>query len=110
MTNVDFEKATEGAKRGDFCYMDPPYWPASATSDFTAYQKEPFGPKEQERLCDVALRLKTKGVRVLLSNADVAPVRKLYASGAFEMIRVEARRNVNSKATKRGNVGELLIW
>jgi DNA adenine methylase len=109
-TRIDFEAAVKRAKRGDFVYFDPPYWPASATSDFTAYNKEPFGPAEQERLRDVALRLKRIGVKVLLSNADVAPIRKLYSRKEFELIRVEARRSVNSKGGKRGAVGELLIW
>lgn len=93
---------------GDFVYFDPPYWPVSASSDFTAYTKEPFGPAEQERLRDLALDLKRRDVRVLLSNADVEPVRKLYAKG-FTVERVEARRAINSDASKRGSVGELLI-
>ncbi len=96
------------AKEGDFIYFDCPYWPVSASSDFTAYTKEPFGPAEQERLRDLALRLKKRGCRVLLSNADVPPVRALYAKG-FTIERVEARRAINSDASKRGNVGELLI-
>ena len=97
------------ALRGDFWYADPPYWPVSATADFTSYTKGGFGPAEQERLRDLALKLKKKGVVVLLSNADVEPVRKLYAKG-FELRRVEARRNINSAGKKRGAVGELLIW
>jgi DNA adenine methylase len=105
----DFGMSLVEVKRGDFWYADPPYWPASASADFTAYSKEKFGSAEQERLRDVALSLKEKGVRVLLSNADVEPVRKLYAKG-FEVRRVEARRSVNSMTTKRGHVGELLIW
>lgn len=94
---------------GDFVYFDPPYWPASSTADFTAYTRTAFGPAAQERLRDYALLLKKHRVHVLLSNADVPPVRALYAKG-FEMRRVEARRNVNSDASKRGAVGELIIW
>ena len=52
---------------------------------------------------------KRKGVHVLLSNADVEPVRKLYANG-FEIRSVQARRSVNSDPTKRGAVGELILW
>lgn len=105
----DFAVAVSSAKKGDFVYFDPPYVPVSATSDFTAYTKEAFGPVEQERLRDVALRLKKKGVHVLLSNADVPFVRKLYTMG-FSCRRVEARRNINSKSGSRGPVGELLIF
>ena len=109
LTCGDFEKVgSRDVKRGDFVYCDSPYWPASASSDFTAYTKEPFGPAEQERLRDLALRLKRKGAHVLLSNSDVPPVRKLYRD--FEIRKVEARRSINSVTTKRGVVGELLIW
>ena len=106
---ADFEKVAMQAAAGDFVYFDPPYWPAdSEYGDFTEYNKEPFGPPEQERLRDVALMLKKRGVKVLLSNADVEPVRKLYARG-FNVHHIEAKRAINSKVTRRGNVGELLI-
>ena len=109
LTCGDFERALRRQRQGDFVYCDPPYWPVGGYADFVNYTKEGFGPLDQERLRDVALRLKKAGVQVLLSNADLDPVHKLYAK-SFEMRRVEARRAINSKATKRGNVGELLIW
>jgi DNA adenine methylase len=104
----DFETAVAPAVRGDFVYCDPPYWPASHTANFTSYRKDPFGPAEQERLRDTALELKKRGVHVLLSNADVPEIRKLYARG-FKIESVQATRNVNSKGDRRGKVGELLI-
>ena len=109
LTCGDFEKVGSlDVKKGDFWYADCPYVPVSADSDFTAYTKEPFGSAEQERLRDLALRLKRKGVHILLSNSDTPLVRKLYAKG-FEKRRVEARRAINSKIEKRGTVGELII-
>lgn len=105
---VDFETAVGKAEKGDLCYFDPPYWPVSATANFTGYTKDGFGPEQQERLRDLASRLKRKGVRVILSNADVPEVRALYRKG-FELHRVEARRNVNSKGSGRGKVGEVII-
>lgn len=107
--NKDFENASERVEKGDFWYADPPYVPASKTGNFTSYTADGFGPAEQERLRDIALKLKAKGVKVLLSNSDTEPVRELYGK-EFEMRRVEARRAVNSKAERRGVVGELLIW
>lgn len=108
---TDFEDAVAGAQKGDFVYFDPPYVPASATANFTAYSKEPFGPAEQERLRNVALRLKQRGVHVLLSNSDTPLVHELYCTGShtFDVRRVEARRSINSKGGARGKVGEVLI-
>lgn len=104
----DFSCIDRECRPGDFVYFDPPYWPVSASSNFTAYTKESFGPKEQTRLRDLALDLKRRGVKVLLSNADVPPIRDLYAHG-FNVERVEARRAINSKSDGRGSVGEVLI-
>lgn len=107
---VDFEAAVSGAKRGDAVYFDPPYAPASETANFTAYAKGGFDPAAQQRLRDVAAKLIKKGVHVLLSNADVPSIRHLYRdSKVFKIEQVEAPRRVNSNATKRGNVKELLI-
>lgn len=103
----DFGYATFDAKRDDVVYFDCPYVPLSATSNFTAYAKDGFGPKEQERLRNCAARLDSIGVHVLLSNSDTPLVRELYKG--FKIERVEAPRRVNSKAEKRGNVSELLI-
>ena len=103
-----FEKAASRAVDGDFVYFDPPYVPASATANFTAYTSDGFGFAEQERLRDVARDLKGRGVRVILSNSDTPPVRSLYQRG-FAKRQVMMTRAVNSRATKRGSVPELLI-
>ncbi|MGA7123205.1 MAG: DNA adenine methylase [Polyangiaceae bacterium] len=104
----DFAKVVETAKRGDFVYFDPPYVPLSATSSFTSYTSQGFGDVEQERLRDAARNLKKRGVPVLLSNSAAAKVRTLYADG-FDIAEVSATRLVNSKASARGAIPELLI-
>jgi len=104
----DFEKATAKAKKGDFVYFDPPYVPLSATSSFASYTKGGFGLDEQERLRDLARSLKRRGVRVLLSNSSAPDVWRLYKDG-FRITEVQATRVVNSKASGRGSVTEVLI-
>ncbi len=104
-----FERALEAARTGDFVYFDPPYAPLSSTAHFTAYQAGGFGPEDQARLRDVCLALSDAGVRVMVSNSDVDIIRVLYARPPFRIHRVEARRNINSKASARGKIGELII-
>jgi DNA adenine methylase len=104
----DFASVMAHARAGDFVYFDCPYVPVSASSHFTGYTSGGFDWTDQERLASCARRLKKQGVCVLLSNADHLSVRRLY--NGFEMQTVKARRNINSKAGKRGVVGELLIW
>jgi DNA adenine methylase len=108
LQHQDFSAVLKRAKRGDFVYFDPPYVPLSATSYFTGYTAEGFGPKDQEKLRDVALQLKRKGVHVLLSNSGAGFVRELYAP-QFDLQEVAALRNVNCRADGRGPVQELLI-
>lgn len=107
LTSLDFEKTVAGARRGDVCYFDSPYIPVSPTANFTTYTAGGFTLADQIRLRDVAAALVKRGVHVLLSNADTPLVRKLYRG--FKIEKVQAPRRVNSKASKRGNVGELLI-
>jgi DNA adenine methylase len=106
--NVDFEAAVKSARPGDFVYFDPPYVPLSATSSFTSYTSNGFDFEAQVRLHDTALKLKRRGVRVLLSNSSAPFVVDLYRKN-FQLREVSALRPLNSKPTKRGAVIELLI-
>ena len=110
LRQVDFADTTTDARRGDFAYFDPPYAPVSATSNFTGYSSGGFTDKDQERLRDLALDLKARGVHVVLSNSSAPLVRDLYADPAqFTIHEVRAARSINSKGSKRGDVTELII-
>lgn len=104
----DFEKTVASASKGDFVYFDPPYVPVSASSNFTTYTRTGFTVSDHERLRDVALRLKRRGVHVLLSNSAAPLVSTLYERD-FELIPVQARRRMNSVGARRGPVGEYII-
>jgi DNA adenine methylase len=91
----------------DFVYFDPPYVPASVTSSFTSYTKEGFGSLEQVMLRNLAQELKEKGAHVMISNAEHPVVREWY--GDFQIRSIQASRSINSKASKRGPVGEVII-
>lgn len=102
-----YQSVLETAKRGDFVYFDPPYIPLSDTSDFTKYQGVGFELADHVRLRDVALTLHERGVHVLLSNSSAHEVYAIYQD--WRIAEVAARRSVNSKADKRGEVMEVLI-
>jgi DNA adenine methylase len=104
----DFAAVLDRARPGDLVYFDPPYLPLSATSAFTSYTSGGFGLADHQRLRDVALTLKRRGVFVLLSNSSAGAVRELYGP-PFACTEVPVTRSVNSDATKRGAVTELLI-
>ena len=102
-----FENALSSAKRGDFAYLDPPYIPVSETANFTAYQRNGFGMENQEKLAEVIEELTRKGVRAMLSNADVPWIHERYRE--FNIRVIKANRNVNSDASRRGPVGEVVV-
>lgn len=45
----------------------------------------------------------------MLSNADVPLIKDLYADPVFKVHHVKASRSINSNASKRGKVGEVII-
>jgi DNA adenine methylase len=103
----DFESSCKKAKRGDFVYFDPPYVPVSKTASFAAYHSVAFTSAEHARLAQTFARLTKRGVKTLLSNSDTPETRELYR--AFDTHTVHATRAINSNATRRGTVPELLV-
>jgi DNA adenine methylase len=105
--NTGFEALLEAAKPGDFVYFDPPYEPVSCTASFTAYTQSGFGRPEQLRLRGVFAALDRRGCRLMLSNSDVPFIRDLYRG--FRIDEVAAARAINSNASKRGPISEVVI-
>ena len=48
-----------------------------------------------------------RGVSVMLSNSNTPLIRKLYSK--YKIEEVQARRSINSKASKRGAISELIV-
>lgn len=105
--NGDFEKAVTDVKEHDFVYFDPPYIPLTETAAFTSYTSDGFGLEEQERLRDLFFKLSDKGAYVMLSNSDTPITRELYKDGNIHSVQVSIA--INSKASKRGKVGEVVV-
>lgn len=105
---ADFFEATKDLTSGDFAYFDPPYVPVSRTANFTAYAKDGFGPAEQDRLLRELDRLRTKNVLAMLSNTCSPETEALYA-GFPNREKIPVPRAINSDATKRGEVFELVV-
>ncbi len=103
----DFGEVKRHARAGDFVYFDPPYVPASSTADFTSYAAGGFGWEEQRRLAELFGELTKRGVQAMLSNSDTPAVRELY--GAYRVDTVLASRSINSRADRRGKVGEVVV-
>ncbi len=114
MRSCDYHDVLSFADESTFVYIDPPYRPLNATSGFTSYTQEQFNDQNQIELADMYKELSAKGAKVMLSNSDPHNVDEnhnffddLYAD--FTILRVDASRMINSKASSRGKIKELLI-
>ncbi|MDD1673939.1 MAG: DNA adenine methylase, partial [Methanomicrobiales archaeon] len=103
----DFEQTVQGAKKGDFVYFDPPYFPLSRTAHFTAYDSHGFPFDAQARLAKVSKALVKRGVAVMLSNSCTPEIQGLYRGFHQEVI--PAARAINSKGDRRREIPELII-
>jgi len=90
----------------DFVYFDPPYHPISDTSKFTAYSRDRFGIEQQTDLKELMEQLAQRKVQILTSNSDCPFIRDLYKG--FQVKTITAARSINSKASKRGKITEVL--
>jgi len=110
----DYEQTFDYANPKSLFYFDPPYKPLSQTSSFTSYSKDEFDDQDQVRLKNFCSKLNILDHHWLLSNSDVKGKDRndnffddLYSD--FNIMRVDARRNINSNPEKRGSLKELLI-
>ena len=107
LSSGEFSSVLGRARPGDVVYFDPPYVPLSTTAYFTAYTKAAFGEAEQRQLAEVYRQLDARGCRVMLSNSDTPFVRQLYRG--FDVRQLMARRLINSKSDRRGQVAEVVV-
>ena len=106
ITNKDFEIVSLKARKGDFIYFDPPYFPLNKTSSFVGYTDN-FLANEQIRLYELFKTLDFEGVKVLQSNSNTDFIKELYKD--FEIIEVRSKRAINCKGDKRGCITSLII-
>lgn len=103
----DYSSLLDDIDNKFFVYLDPPYDPVSQTANFTGYSKSGFGKEEQIRLRDFCNELDKRGFRFMLSNSSTDFIHNIYSS--YNITRVKAKRAINSVATKRGDIDEVVV-
>ena len=111
---ADYRKSEKFIDDKTFVYIDPPYRPLNITSSFTSYTENNFNDKEQIELAEYINVLNKKGAKIVISNSDPKNndiddnfFDKLYDN--YNINRVKATRMLNSNASLRGAINELLI-
>ena len=111
---ADYRESKDFIDEKTFVYIDPPYRPLNITSSFTSYTENDFSDKEQRELAEYINVLNKKGAKIVISNSDPKNNNtddnffdELYKN--YNINRVKATRMLNSNASLRGAINELLI-
>ena len=94
-TNASFTDSLSKLVTDDFAYLDPPYAPVNDKS-FVSYTADGFGQKNHEALFTLCANMRSKNVKMLMSNADVAVVRTAFPSPPYITKIISCRRAINS--------------
>lgn len=107
MTTMDYAEVLKNVPKGAFVYLDPPYDPVSETASFTGYSRGGFSRDDQIRLRECCDELTARGIKFMLSNSATDFIMEQYSS--YDITTVKAKRAINSVASKRGNVDEVVV-
>lgn len=107
MSIMDYATVLNNIPKNTFVYLDPPYDPVSETSNFTGYIRGGFSRSEQIRLRECCDDLTARGIKFMLSNSATEFIMEQYS--AYNITIVKAKRAVNSVASKRGDVDEVVV-
>lgn len=112
--NGNYDESEDLIDENSLVYFDPPYRPLKNTSSFTAYAGFEFTDQHQIELAEFYKKISDKGAKAILSNSDPKnenPNDNFFDDlyNDFTIERVQATRNINSNASKRGKINEILV-
>ena len=109
-----YAQVLSNANKNTFVYFDPPYRPLDLNNSFVSYDKSGFDDNDQIKLAENFKTLNKKGCLLMLSNSDPKNTNEndnffddLY--NGFEIKRVYAKRMINCRAWKRGDITEIVV-
>lgn len=103
---ADFRAALEGATRGDFVYLDPPYLPVFSSPDvekeptakFNKYTAKTFELPDLIELAEICADLSRRGVQWVMSNRDTELVHSLFPHA--EIVRFTTHRSLAAQSRR----------
>ena len=113
-TYDEFFKGKRMYMKNAFVYMDPPYRPITKSAAFTSYTKSGFNDDSQKDLKVWFDVLTSDCAYCMLSNSDPknSDVNDTFFDDLYSdynIIRVNAKRSINSKGNGRGSITEILV-
>jgi DNA adenine methylase len=104
----DFEVTIDKAEKNDFLFIDPPYTVKHNLNGFVKYNETIFSWEDQIRLRNSVSNAISKGVKVLITNANHSSIEQLY-EGCGNMRLLNRASVIAGKKTARGVFSELAI-
>lgn len=102
ITNTDYKAVISKAKKGDFVFLDPPYYEPEVNYQFNYNKNENLGNHFIKELKTEVDKLNKRGVKWLMTQADTPFIKETFKSYTISQLRVYRR-------TKRTYVNELII-
>ncbi len=107
--NEDFNYILKKAKKGDFCYFDPPYYQSGLNNKFTDYSKEGFIFQDHIKLRDICIELDKRDISFILSNSNAKEIKEIYEEKGFSIITISKKWMISCNASSRKEVNEILV-
>lgn len=106
---LSFENVFSRLNKGDFIYLDPPYYPENDKS-FTKYNKDDFTEHNHNELFKLTNDLVKKNINFLMSNSKTDYVENYFIKNTnINIDEIEVKRRCNSK-NPESKTNELLIY
>jgi DNA adenine methylase len=109
IVSSDFEPIIDRAEAGDFIFADPPYTVRHNMNGFLKYNEQLFSWDDQIRLADALTRARSRGVKIVLTNANHESVRRLYRERGFAFKAVSRYSSISADPKSRKQFEELVI-
>ncbi len=104
-----WKNLVSAAGRGDFVFLDPPYFSDSLQKTGPKYGTEVWGIEKHEELADHLVAMQERGVLFVLTNSGEEEMVSLYRHRGLHVSEVMVPRMINSKTEERQPVGEVIV-
>ncbi|MGH8507033.1 MAG: DNA adenine methylase [Stenotrophobium sp.] len=106
LLSLDFSEVLDDARRGSYCYVDPPY-ALEGKRDRGQYGVGTFREADESRLVDSLLRADRRGAKILMSYGHKASFLRQFPG--WQVTHLSVDRKVASRVTDRASASEVLI-
>lgn len=108
LKSSSWESTIVGARRGDFVFLDPPYF-SEVEKDDMKYRHRSFGLDSHEALASRMRLLADRDVSFVLTNSAEREMVELYSDHNLQADVVKMPRVISSKTGERRAVSELVV-